>query len=328
MGDISVNLSCPSCGGAISAEEGARLTNCRYCDALLSLDSDGGVFKSTYKNNVNDQQATAVLKGWFAHGLKARDLPQKATLTELYPIYLPFWRYSARAAGWVCGYEERRRTDSQGRTTVERIDMERMVFRDYDWSQIACDAGDLGIKSLKNLKGEALLHEEGSIPTYEATSSSTDARNLGEQAVRNMARASAGVPHITFEKIHVIPHALVLTHYPIWIGRYEYAGRSYFATVDGVTGSTLSGRAPGDPLYQSAIMTGGSAAGGILAGIGLSPMVGGDAKWILLVVGIVIFAVSYMFFRHGSEIQEGDIKKDYLGGGLGNIGETMQEMTR
>jgi hypothetical protein len=142
-----------------------------------------------------------------------------------------------------------------------------------------------------------------------------------------MARASAGVPHITFEKIHVIPHALVLTFYPVWIGRYEYAGRSYFATVDGVTGSTLSGRAPGDPLYQSAIMTGGALAGGLVAGLGIS-VVGGDAGWAMLVVGVVIFALSYMFFRHGSEIEEGDIKKEYLGGGLGNIGQTIQEMTR
>jgi hypothetical protein len=324
MGDISVNLSCPSCGGAIAVEEGSRLTNCKYCDALLSLAGEGGVFKTTYKNNVNDQQASQILKGWFSHGLKARDLPQKAALKELYPIYLPFWRYSARAAGWVCGYEERRRTDSQGRTTVERINMERMVHRDFDWSQIACDTGDLGIRSLKNLRGEAVLHDDGSIPIYEATTSSTDAQNLGEQAVRNMARASAGVPHITFEKIHVIQRALVLTHYPVWIGRYEYAGRSYFATVDGVTGSTLSGRAPGDPLYQSAIMTGGSAAGGIIAGIGLSPFVGGEAKWIMLGVGIVIFAASYLFFRHGSEIVEGDIKKDYLGGGLGDIAHNIQ----
>jgi hypothetical protein len=323
MGDISVNLSCPSCGGAIAVEEGARLTNCKYCDALLSLEGEGGVFKTTYKNNVSDQQATQVLKNWFSHGLKARDLPQKASLTELYPIYLPFWRYNARAAGWVCGYEERRKTDSQGRTTVERINMERMVFRDFDWTQIACDTGDLGIRTLKNIRGEAVLHDDGSIPIYEATTSSTDAQNQGEQSVRNMARASAGVPHITFEKIHVIPRMLVLTHYPVWIGRYEYAGRSYFATVDGVTGTTLSGRAPGDPLYQSAIMTGGALGGGLVAGLGIS-VVGGEVGWAMLAVGVVIFVLSYLFFRHGSEILEGDMKKDYLGGGLGDIAQNIQ----
>jgi len=324
MGDISVNMSCPNCGGAIAAEEGAKVTNCQYCDALLSLQGEGGVFKTTYKNNVNDQQATQILKNWFGHGLKARDLPKKATLTELYAIYLPFWRFNARAAGWVCGYEERQKRDSQGRVTgTERINMERMVFRDFDWTQIACDTGDLGIRTLRNIRGEAVLHDDGSIPIYEATTSSTDAQGQGEQAVRNMARASANVPHITFEKIHIIPRALVLTHYPVWIGRYEYAGRSYFATVDGVTGSTLSGRAPGDPLYQSAIMTGGALGGGLVAGLGIS-VVGGDVGWGMLVAGIVIFALSYMFFRHGSEILEGDMKKDYLGGGIADIAQNIQ----
>jgi len=331
MAELSVNLSCPSCGGALSIDEGAKLVNCGYCNALLAVSGEGGVFKTTFKNNVADQQATGVLKNWFSHGLKARDLQAKATITELYPIYLPFWRFYARAAGWVCGYEERRRTDSQGRVHTERIDMERMVFRDFDWTQIACDAGDLGINKLRNLKGEAVLHEEGSIPTYEATTSSSDAMAKGEAAVRNLARSSANVPHVTFEKIHVIPHYLNLIFYPVWIGRYEYSGRSYFATVDGVTGQTISGRAPGDPLYQAGIMTAGSAIGGILGGLGLSPVLGdisGEIRGGLLIAGLVVFAVSWFFFRHGSEITEGDIGKAYIPTDLGSVGQQLQGMMK
>ncbi|MEM2868967.1 MAG: hypothetical protein QW379_00895 [Thermoplasmata archaeon] len=317
MGDISINLSCPSCGGALTIEEGLRFTNCGYCDALLFVEGERGVFKTTFKNNMNEERAAAAVRQWLGSGLKSRDLPQRATLTELYPIYLPFWKLTARAAGWVCGYEERRRTDSKGRVTVERIPMERMVFRDFEWSRIACDAGDLGIKSLRNMRGEAVLHEEGTIPTFEVTTSSTDAMQQGTEAIRGMARASAGVPRITFEKIHVIPRVLVLIFYPIWIARYEYAGRSYFATVDGVTGSILSGRAPGDPLYQSLVMTAGSAIGGLLAGLGLSLLsASGTLGGVLVVIGLALFGASYLFFRHGSEITEGDIPKAYadLGG--------------
>ncbi|MEM2976128.1 MAG: hypothetical protein QXW06_00530, partial [Thermoplasmata archaeon] len=165
--------------------------------------------------------------------------------------------------------------------------------------------------------GEAVLHEEGTIPTFEVTTSSTDAMQQGTEAIRGMARASAGVPRITFEKIHVIPRVLVLIFYPIWIARYEYAGRSYFATVDGVTGSILSGRAPGDPLYQSLVMTAGSAIGGLLAGLGLSLLsASGTLGGVLVVIGLALFGASYLFFRHGSEITEGDIPKAYadLGG--------------
>lgn len=312
MGDISVNLSCPSCGGALSIEEGARFTNCGYCDALLFTEGEGGVFKTTFRNNFNQDRTAGVLREWLRRGLKARDLPERAAVTELYPIYLPFWKLTARAAGWVCGYEERRRTDSKGRTTVERIPMERMVFRDFNWSSIACDAGDLGIKALSNMRGDAVLHEEGTIPTFEVTTSSTDARQRGSEVIRARARASAGVPNITFEKIHIIPRSLVLIFYPIWIGRYEYAGRSYFATVDGVTGSVLSGRAPGDPFYQSLVLTGGAAVGGLLAGFGAS-FLGASAEvgGAMLLIGLGIFGASFLFFRHGSEITEGDIPEPY-----------------
>ncbi len=312
MGDISVSLSCPSCGGAISIEEGARFTNCSYCDALLFTEGEQGVFKTTFRSNLTQDRSGSALREWLGRGLKARDLPEKAVVTELYPIYLPFWKLTARAAGWVCGYEERRRTDSKGRTTVERIPMERMVFRDFDWSEIACDAGDLGIKALRNMRGEAALHEEGTIPTFEVTTSATDAKQRGSEAIRAKARASAGVPNITFERIHVVPKALALIFYPIWIGRYEYAGRSYFATVDGVTGAVVSGRAPGDPLYQSLALTAGAAVGGLLMGFGAT-FLGASAELggVVLLIGLVIFGASFLFFRHGSEIIEGDLPKPY-----------------
>jgi len=316
MPELTVSLNCPSCGGTLGVEEGALFTNCSYCDALLHLEGEKGIFRTMFKNNLNEQTATEKLKTWFRQGLKARDLPAKAKITELYPIYLPFWRYNARAAGWVCGFEERRYQDSKGRTHTKRIDMERMVFRDYDWTEIACNAGDLGIKTLKNLQGEAVLHDEGSIPTFESTSSSDDARAKGQDGIRAMARSSANVPHITYEKIHVLPRALTLIFYPVWVGRYEYAGRSYFATLDGVTGAILSGRAPGDPLYRAIAMTFGSMAGGLLAGFGIGVGAGGEVLAACVILGVIMFGVTFLFFRHGGEITEGDMPKTQWGGRL------------
>jgi len=316
MPDLTVSLNCPSCGGTLSVEEGTSVTNCSYCDALLRIEGEKGIFRTMFKNNLDELKATATLKVWFGSGMKARDLSSKARITELYPIYLPFWRFNARAAGWVCGFEERRYTDSKGRSYTKRIDMERMVFRDYDWTEIACDAGDLGIKSMKNLQGEAVLHDEGTIPTFEATTSSDDARNKGQEAIRGMARSSANVPRITFEKIQVLPHSLTLIFYPIWVGRYEYSGRSYFATLDGVTGKILSGRAPGDPLYRSIAMTLGSMAGGLLAGFGIGSGAGGEVLVACLIAGIILFGVTFLFFRHGGELTEGDMPKTQWGGRL------------
>jgi len=80
--------------------------------------------------------------------------------------------------------------------------------------------------------------------------------------------------------------------------------------VDGVTGQVMSGRAPGDPLFQSLAVTAGTSLGGIIAAAGIifsngTPeiAVGG------LATGLAILYVTYRFFRHGSEIVEGEFKE-------------------
>ena len=310
---ISLNLSCPNCGGAVTSVEGQRTIACPCCQALSFVEGDRGTYTVMFENKQVDASVRANLTKWFDKGLKARDLPAQAQVTEVYPIYVPFWRLRARAAGWVCGYREERHTDSQGNTHTRRVPMEKMVFRDFEWSEIACDPGDIGVKHLPNLFGDVIAHEDGSIPTFEATTSPDKARDVGTEAVRAMAISSANVPNITFQKMHVAPKYLGLTFYPIWMSRYTYRGRSYFATFDGVNGKSLSGRAPGDPLYQSLALVAGAIVGGALTGasITIGLPAAGEAGVIGVIAGVIIFVAGFFFFRHGSEVTEGDIEKPY-----------------
>lgn len=310
---ISLNLSCPNCGGSVTSVEGQRTIACPYCEALSFVEGDRGTYTVMFQNAQEEAGVRASLNKWFDKGLKARDLPEQAEITEAYPIYVPFWRLRARAAGWVCGYREERHTDSQGNTHTKRVPMEKMVFRDFEWSEIACDPGDIGVKRLPGLYGNVVSVEDGSIPTFEATTSPDNARDMGIQAVRSMAISSANVPNITFQKMHVTPKYLGLTFYPIWITRYSYRGRSYFATFDGVNGNSLSGRAPGDPLYQSLALVLAASLGGAIAGASITVGVpaAGEIGFGGAVVGVIIFIVGFLFFRHGSEVSEGDIDKSY-----------------
>jgi hypothetical protein len=319
---ISVSMNCPSCGGSLSIEEGSKTTSCPYCTSLLAIQGDGGVEKIMFTNNLDNAKAVAVAKKWMGGGFKARDLVKKAEITESYPIYVPFWKLKARAAGWVCGWREETRGSGKN-ARRERVPMEELVMRDFDWNEIACDAGDIGIEHLNNVNGKALLHDEGSIPTFEVTTSPTDATSMGTEAIRNSAISSAGVPHKTFVKMHVFPENVELIYYPVWMIRYKYSGRMYFATIDGVTGNILSGRAPGDPLWRSIAMAIGMALGGYGAGFGLSLLVNleGDSAQLGILVGIVCLAIaggSFMFFRHGSEITTGSLKGGYNMGFLKN----------
>ena len=292
--------------------EGQRTTSCPYCKSLLYIGGDRGVYTVMLRNEMDDPRVRNELTKWFDKGLKARDLPEQAQITEVYPIYMPFWRLKARAAGWVCGYREERHTDSHGNTKTKRVYLEKMVFRDFDWSQIACDPGDIGVNHLPSMNGQAVSHEEGGIPTFEATTSADSARAQGIESIRNLAITSARVPTVTFKRMHVIPKFLVLTFYPIWMCRYTYRGRTYFATMDGITGESLSGRAPGDPLYQSLALVAGCVIGATLAGFSLSYLPDSPELGILGIVGgTVIFVIGFLFFRHGSEVTEGDIVKPY-----------------
>lgn len=315
--DINVSLGCPACGGTIQVAEGERNAQCSYCKSLLFIEGDEGVSTVMFRNALAQDTAVQRIHDWFRKGLKARDLKMRGAISEIYPIYIPFWRMKARAAGWVCGYREETRyeRDSRGNvhTRTERIPMERMVLRDYEWTRIACDAGDIGVKSLRNTQGDILLHEDGAIPTFEATTSRTDAQNAGRADIDGWATSSAGIPHITFKKIHVLPRMFGIIFYPIWIARYKYSERTYFATIDGVTGVVLSGRAPGDPLYRGLVVTGGAACG-ILGGLGLGwGLTQGSAEVGIgaLIGSMVLFGLSYVFFRYGSEVVEGDIEAQY-----------------
>lgn len=312
---ISVGLPCPACGGAIQVEEAAKSTACPYCASLLWVEGDAGIRRIMFRNLVTRDRVLAAARRWFDKGLKARDLDTAAVVTEAYPIYVPFWRVPCLAAGWVCGWREETHTDSKGHTYTSRVYMEKMVLRDYDWSALACDVGEFGITRLTHTQGPVTAEEEG-IPTFEVTTSPTDALNASVAWAQERGVADARVPHVTFQKIQVIPRGQTLAFLPVWIVRYEYRGRAYFATFDGVTGESISGRAPGDPLAQSLAMAGGSALGGFAIALGIWASGLGllDQPWVPAVAGLVLglfaWAGAFWFFRFGSEIVEGDLPKE------------------
>ncbi len=334
MGDrLSVGLSCPSCGGAISVSEGESSVNCRYCGSTLYIEGDNGVSTVAFKNRLDRDAAINALRVWWKKGLKARDLKSTGNITEVYPIYLPFWSIETRVAGWVCGYEEKHTTDSKGNTRTEKVYKEEMVLMDLPFSEIACDPGDLGIRSLRNFQGEASFEDLDLIPTFESTTSRDDAIEHAKADAVAKGRRSADVPNITFESLHVLVRKLSMIYYPVWVARYTYQDRMYIATVDGVTGQMLSGRAPGDALYQSLAVTAGTsigglaAAGGIMAAITFQSEIGIAG----VILGLIVLGATYWFFRHGSEIIQGDFpdRKSMPGMKKGqDLGSYFKEMSR
>ncbi len=304
---LTVGLNCPSCGGRIELEEGSKIAVCPFCHTVTRVEGDEGVKTLAYRMKIDEKLAYRVAYSWFERGFKARDLKKVAKIVEMYPVYLPFWRYSARGMGIVLGYNVVEHIDSNGNVYREKKPKEEVIIKDYDWTLLACDAGDIGVLHLRNLEGEIIPLSED-LPIYEATKSKDDAKDEAEIAIKRWVLREAHIENITFSKAFVIPRDFSLIYYPFWIIRYDYKGKMYFLTVDGVTGRVISGRAPGDPLWQSLAIGAGATIGGAIAG---GIVLGGRVGILALIIGILIFGASYMFFRYGSEIVEGDIPKPY-----------------
>ncbi|NLK25616.1 MAG: hypothetical protein GX307_03450 [Euryarchaeota archaeon] len=333
MSNLSVGLNCPTCGGAITVMDGDRSINCRYCGSTLYVEGDQGVSTIAFKNNITRDVATNAVKEWWKKGFKARDLRHVGTITEIYPIYLPFWSIGTRVAGWVCGYEERTYTDSKGHTRTEREYKEEMVLQDVTFSEIACDPGDLGLRSMNNFDGKASFEDLDMIPTFESTTSRDDAVEHARFDSMARGRASTNIPNITFERLHVLVRKMSMIYYPVWVIRYDYQQRMYICTVDGVTGQVLSGRAPGDPLFQSLAVTAGTSVGGIAAAGGIIALAefGTELGIAGIIFGILALGATYWFFRHGSEIVQGDFpdKKKMPGiRDMQDVGKLIQEAYR
>ncbi len=316
---LTFGLNCPSCGGRIEIGEGDKFAICPYCHTVSKVVGDDDVKNLAYKMMVDEKRARNAAHQWFRKGLKARDLKKVAKIMEIYPVYLPFWNYQAIGLGVVCGYNYETRTDSNGNVHREKKYKEKQIRRDYNWSQIACDAGDIGVKHLRNLQGEVIPLPED-MPKYEATTSKDDAKVLGNREIQKLILNEAHIENITFHKEFVLPKSFSLLYYPFWIIRYDYKGKMYFLTVDGVTGNVISGRAPGDPLWQSLVIGGGATIGGILTGLApLASEFNGRVATLLVILGVTLFGSAYYFFRYGSEIIEGDIEKPYKKGLMKNI---------
>jgi hypothetical protein len=146
------------------------------------------------------------------------------------------------------------------------------------------------------------------------TTSRTDATANGSQQVMSEAISYAGVPNVTFQDVHVFPKDLSVIFYPVWVVRYTYSDRMYFATVDGITGNVLSGRAPGDNLWRSLAMSCGMAVGGIGSAFSLWILINSDSGEsgglgiFGIIVCLAIAAGAFAFFRYGSEMTTGEVK--------------------
>lgn len=310
---LLISMTCPSCGGQVECEEGESLAICQYCDSVFALDSSEGASKVMYKLTVDKEAALKEVKSWMKKGPKAPDLIEESTFDEVYPIYIPFWRLIARGKACVCGYVEKKDDDNHTRREPREV----LINREYIYTSSACNVGDLGLEGIRvSDNAQAIYFDDADIVTFGVTSSKDDSFREGEEYIKREAISdgASSLDGVTFQKGFVFPKGFTLIYYPFWVIRYTYQERSYFATVDGIKGDVLTGRAPGSVTSQANAAGIGGAVSGALAGLGLGmgmTMGEDDGSMffiILLIAAVCVFYYCYQRFRYGDEVITGNLE--------------------
>ena len=106
MADVITGLSCPNCAGTLSVREGQRIVKCPYCEARSLVRGERGVGRYQAARTVSREAAAAAVRGFWSGFNRAMDLSRRAQITELFLVYLPYWRAQSQVAGWLFGQKK------------------------------------------------------------------------------------------------------------------------------------------------------------------------------------------------------------------------------
>src|SRR5207247_9054794 len=96
-------VSCSSCGGSLEITEGTVVRTCKCCAGRLAVKGDRGITRTYVALTRSRDEILAKIQKWFAGFSKAPDLKTTAKFTEMFPVYVPFWRVTGTVIGWVLG---------------------------------------------------------------------------------------------------------------------------------------------------------------------------------------------------------------------------------
>ena len=310
-------LTCPSCGGTLDVAEGWTNITCKYCDTPLALLGERGVLRLMVLDRLDRRRAEDTVRAWLGRGIqKAPALKREARVEEAFLAWFPFVRLRFDLVGWILGVNVRKVKRGNRWVDVQEpveLEIERPVERNVP----ACEMAEFGVRRV-DLKGdeilplnEELLAKRGMV--FRPTKAPPElARELADAVVRGVARAS-GPDRVTFSWLAPVRKRVAVLHYPLWVFRYSFRGRTYQVLVDAESGEIAYGKAPGNHLYRAASLT-AATAGACFIGTTFLQNIGrilnhtDNPLMVLGVVGLAMAAMvawGYKQFRHGGVVEEG-----------------------
>ena len=304
-------IKCPGCGGTVDIKAGKKVTGCQFCNSSLYIKGDPGLESFWTPFTLKAERARETVRKWFEGMNKAPELKKKAKITEVLPVFIPFYRVQTDVFGWVLGKE---RVDKD---TYK--DVEVKIEKTYDWNAPACNPGELGVEWINPAGVEFEPFDKEKAETQgmvfdialKEEDSLKDAEKKIEHDYQNYDMTR--ITETRFEKVFMGNRRVSVVYYPMWVVRYSFRNRTYQMVVDGRKPEVLHGKAPGNNLYRAAmlillIMVGCFILTSIVFGSSDSSSDNNSMVGILFAVGIML--LGYNKFRYGGLIEESAAKKN------------------
>jgi hypothetical protein len=306
-------LGCPRCGGIVQIPEGQILVNCPYCDQRSVVGGDRGFQRYQVPGRIERAQAEQSARDFMSSSAQiASGLKNKAQITEIFLVHLPFWSAWGRGVAWGFGQVEVGSGDDKHYEAREK-----KVLKDLTWNGVACDVGEFGVRKI-SLQGRPLepfngdqLHQTGMVfePVGSDEEALENARSAFEEAVRDEVKMDRQAQLFT----RILSPRLGVVYYPVWVVRYVFRERSFQVVVDGFDGKVLYGKAPGNLLMRALSLVAGMAVGAFLA-IDVPAFIlsatsdsSNDNPLAIVAIafvgGLALMAGGYQRFRHGEHYE-------------------------
>jgi len=336
-----IHIACPQCAGTLSMTGADRVVKCRYCGTWSLVSAPDHVPEYYLPPKLDENAARRALQALLTDPEMPDGLLQSSKFHSASLFYIPYHELSGRRLGTMTLKQRDERIPkprtresiygsvaygmsltppdppltsraSSGKATVDT----RVIMGDIAKIEPAVSLPEWGLEEaeiarlrsdpagvLKPLNRKA-MQAQGRI--YEPT--------IPPERMEKELKVQAQA--ILEDTTEVAETKIKLIFYPIWRVRYQFQGRLYGATVDGVTGKIMTARAPQDDqsrvlwlIATSALMS--FITGKIAGGVIFSALAGGQPFEIFLVLlnfaqivipaGLILAVLVFFFVGMGWE---------------------------
>ncbi len=252
-------FTCQQCGGRTVLPPGQASSTCPYCgsSALVAAPDDADLIppQAILPMRQSQLDISRLVRAWLGRDFFAPDdLTQLARDSRLTPIYIPFWRFSMNLtlfwrAQVAQGYE-RRWTWQDGETAFLYEDFLEPGSHALP-ADLLSSVSPFDLSQLVRFKPEFLAGwPAGSydVPLSQA-SLDTRAAIVRDASKKLWTKAASGQHVATLQVLRpeYSGQTFQLALLPVWIGTYQYRGKTYRVLVNGQTGK-VAGDRPADRL--------------------------------------------------------------------------------